>query len=500
MSEHTGAAVLLMLSAADGERLAVDGGEPAATLHTTVGYLARPVTDYSDTEQVEIVRALREVVADTAWPVTADAFGTAHLNPDDDERDPCAVLLVQSTELASVHDAVTAALGEESSTVFPVWVPHIALAYNTDPSALPDGITADPLTFDRLVLSWAGEQIDITPPDATETTVRQFAAGWARATAKQPLPLTERARRACHAAIRVAEASPQLAGSNATLQLGQLEGVWAVIYARRAAVEKLHGAALGDVLTAIADLDWSHILNRARGYLLADSQLTGKELARLLGRDVENLISSELPRDVNQAWRLAMTNALTAATAEGQTAALALVGQAAGVTIDWNLAATSAIDALQGSQVAWDMSSTWIEQQVHGIGYQASQLITSMWADGADPADIETALADLLTVNTSIASVLLDSAIGQALSAGALSTYITAGVQYADFITAGDGRVCATCGQAEDDSPYLLEECPQPGLHGRCRCAVAPSDYQPTAAALVLLDTYRDTEVEDLAA
>lgn len=338
-------------------------------------------------------------------------------------------------------------------------------------------------------------------PEASILARDAFAAGWAQSTAKHaPLPLTDRARIALEAACRVAEASPQ-ASAEPTLKLGQLEGIWAVIYARREAVEKLHGAALADVLDAIKQLDWAGIIDQAGRQLRLDPTLTRSELARVLGADVRNAIAHDLPADVAQAWRAAMNQALIDATAQGQTAALALIGDAAGVTIDWNLAATAAQQALAGSQVAWDASSHWIEQQVHGLGYQTSQKIAGMWADGEDPEDIRAAIMDLLDVSRSIAAVLLDTAIGQAISQGALNTYVQAGVGYADFITAGDARVCPDCSYAEDNNSYLVEECPQPPLHTGCRCCVAPADYQPTGAALALVGPYiDDTGSEDLAA
>jgi hypothetical protein len=330
---------------------------------------------------------------------------------------------------------------------------------------------------------------------AADVAREAFALGWAKSTAKHGLALTERAKTACMAAMRVAEASPQQSAAP-TLQLGQLEGVWAVIYARREAIEQLHGEALADVLAAIKDLDWSSVINQVQTYLLIDPTMSGKELAARVGRDVENLIGQQLPPDVNTAWRSVMTTALTDATAEGQTAALALIGDAADITIDWDIAATAARAALIDNQVIFDSASSWIEKQVHGLGYQLSQTIATMWQDGAETADIEAAIAELLGIDRSIAATIFDQAIGQALSVGSLATYSYADVQYADYITAGDRRVCAICGDAEDNGPYLLRECPQPPLHVRCRCTVAPSDYIPTSAALQLVRGYQDMEAD----
>jgi hypothetical protein len=49
---------------------------------------------------------------------------------------------------------------------------------------------------------------------------------------------------------------------------------------------------------------------------------------------------------------------------------------------------------------------------------------------------------------------------------------------------------CSVCAYAEDNNSYPLAECPQPPLHVRCRCAVSPSDFQPTVTALRLVTPY----------
>lgn len=340
------------------------------------------------------------------------------------------------------------------------------------------------------------------PPIKTSAAdlVREaFAIGYAKSTAAQRPPLTERARRACQAAVRVAEASPQ-PDVNATLQLGQLEGIWAVVYARREALEKLHGKALASVLDAIKNLDWQDVVDRIGRQLLLDPNMSRQQVQAFLGRDIEQLVNTGLAPDDMVAWRAAMNAALIDAQAEGQTAGLALVGDAADITIDWDLAATAAKAALADNQVLWDASSGWMAKQAHGIGYQVSQYLATAWEDEATAEEMQAGIADLLDVGRSTAGLILDQAIGQSLSVGALDTYSQAGVQYADYVTAGDGRVCAACGEAEDDNSYLLADCPQPPLHVGCRCCTSPSDYQPTAAALSLVAPYAQDTSEELEA
>lgn len=153
----TGVAVMAKLSAGDAARAAVPDGEAPDALHVTLGYLANPAADYDDAARADILARL----AGISGPITADAFATAHFNPEDDERDPCAVILVQSAGLAAAHDAVTEALGSDASTTFPVWIPHVTIAYNADPSVIPAGVVGGTVTFDRVVVGWAGDEIPL---------------------------------------------------------------------------------------------------------------------------------------------------------------------------------------------------------------------------------------------------------------------------------------------------------------------------------------------------
>lgn len=325
--------------------------------------------------------------------------------------------------------------------------------------------------------------------------VDAFLTGYAHTTTSHDVGLTPRAVLACQAAFAVGEASPQpdprRNPKTPTIQLGQLEGIWAVIYARREAIEKAHADGLGVILDHISDLDWGSVVDQVERWLLLDPGMTGKMLTAKLGADIESMIASRLSPKVAGAWRDLMHQALVDATAEGRAAALGLVAQSANVTIDWNLAADEAKQALAGDQVLWDSSSGWIAKQTHGLGYQIGQKLASLWNQGASRDEMEQAIQDLLgNVSKSAAGTILDTAIGQSLSVGALDTYQTAGVIFADYETAGDGRVCADCGDAEDNSPYPLYDAPIPPLHVSCRCTLSPSDFQPTGPALQLISGY----------
>lgn len=315
------------------------------------------------------------------------------------------------------------------------------------------------------------------------TVKEMFARGYAMATALHPVGLTERARRACRAAERATESAPQPDGTPSLL-LGQLEGIWAVIYDRREAVEKVHAGAFKDILKSIAKLDWDSIVSAAETQRLIDPNISTEGLAREIRSRIISMITGDLPAADREAWHSALTSAITDATAEGQTAALGLLNQATGAGIDWELTAAEAKAALARGGMLDDQAASWIQKQTQGLGYQLAQRLARLWEEGASHAEMVQAIRDILDSSENNAYLLLDSAIGQALSQGSLATYAIANVPRADYVTAGDSRVCAICASAEIGSPYDLSSCPQPPLHPRCRCTVAPSDqFANTLAA-----------------
>lgn len=160
--ELTGVAVLAMVDMRSAVELAIPGGERPEEMHATVGYLRWPAASYIEWQKQDLTRRLG-----ACWrgAFTARVFAFAQFNPDadpngaDDPRYPCATVLVQSVALARVHILVQIALGEDQSTDFPIWVPHITIGYNKSISDIPPEVVGKDLTFDRLVLNWAGEQI-----------------------------------------------------------------------------------------------------------------------------------------------------------------------------------------------------------------------------------------------------------------------------------------------------------------------------------------------------
>jgi hypothetical protein len=161
---NSGVAIMGYLSPDTAAPLAQDGGIPADDLHVTLGYLAQDADQYDDTYREQLLTSLAGV---SPLPADADVFATAVFNPNSDEREPCQVLLVQGDQLAALHDAVTAIVGDQASTTFPTWIPHVALSYDTDPEDHPDPqLASGTVTIDRLVVGWGDQEYPISPQTA----------------------------------------------------------------------------------------------------------------------------------------------------------------------------------------------------------------------------------------------------------------------------------------------------------------------------------------------
>ncbi len=68
-----------------------------------------------------------------------------------------------------------------------------------------------------------------------------------------------------------------------------------------------------------------------------------------------------------------------------------------------------------------------------------------------------------------------NQAMSSAVSAAVAAAYTAlGGIELLDFLTAGDGLVCATCDQCADNGPYTIAD--YPGCqHPRCRCIPSPT-------------------------
>ena len=174
VSEQTGAMVALVPSAADAERLAVAGGEPAEELHVTLMYLGTAADIPADTQHA-IIEALRSTVEDALrpdydLPLAAEGFAVSVFNPgDSNDRETCVVLGLSGDDLDAVHGLVATTVRDvqrETGFVLPEqhspWLPHVTLQY-TDDAGRVEELTdrVGPITFDRLRVAFGWQVTDI---------------------------------------------------------------------------------------------------------------------------------------------------------------------------------------------------------------------------------------------------------------------------------------------------------------------------------------------------
>jgi len=173
---HTGAMIALVPSAADAQRIAMDGGEEPTELHITLCYLG---------EAALIPPEVRKALVDdvTVWldelpTITGKIFSVNLFNPATDQAivagagpEPCVVWGV-SGELIEHVQMLVAKSTRQLITSFGMtmheqhkpWVAHITAAYvapddEVDLSAFADAV--GPLTFDRVRFAFGGEVTDV---------------------------------------------------------------------------------------------------------------------------------------------------------------------------------------------------------------------------------------------------------------------------------------------------------------------------------------------------
>jgi hypothetical protein len=126
---------------------------------------------------------------------------------------------------------------------------------------------------------------------------------------------------------------------------------------------------------------------------------------------------------------------------------------------------------------------------VEGNATDLGGRLSVLAAEGAGFDDMVDAAAEIIGGDDIRAvGALLDLAMGQSFSRGALRLYGRMGVAEVDFVTAGGGAVCPLCLDAESKSPWALASAPAPPLHPYCRCNLSASE--PMTGLASMLDTY----------
>lgn len=312
-------------------------------------------------------------------------------------------------------------------------------------------------------------------------------AAYANGFAASGGPMTERVKAGCIAAIEMAiDHADDPDVLHATLQLGHLEGTWALIFERR---DALHAANLAAILPAwramLATIDVRQLVRDYRqriGLTEATDPEMASWVAAALGVSREEV--QGLLRDAGwPAARELVRDAIAAGWAEGRAGALALGADQAGVIgFDMSIAFHEGYAALDGLAGLWGAADGWLAKMVGDQAGELGRVLANLTRDGASYEEMVAAASGVLgSEELTAVSMIVDLATGQALSQGMLDLYAREGIGSVDFLSAGDGRVCPRCRAAEGRNPYPLAMAPVPPIHFRCRCTLATSSALPAS-------------------
>jgi len=310
------------------------------------------------------------------------------------------------------------------------------------------------------------------------------------------VPVTERASRGCTAAIATAlDHADDPLGLEVTLQIGSLEGAWALVFSRRERLIARHVAkieALWRTLTAALDIPAMVTAYRQQAGMTTETERPGwadalraEAIAAAAG-----MLNGIRSGDEYDDLVIALEDALAAGAAEGKTAALAVAAEKAGKAgFDWPKAYAHMFEPLSTIEGLPGMGDPWVQQIIAGNAGDIGRSMAAIGMDGGTADDMVTAVADM-TQGASVRAVqlLVDYAMSGSMTAGTLGLLAAEGVQMASWVTAGDGAVCAACSSEEDGNPYPLDDIDSPPAHVNCRCVITPdsSDIPLSAYAAFL--------------
>jgi hypothetical protein len=313
-------------------------------------------------------------------------------------------------------------------------------------------------------------------------------------------PMTERVKAGCVAAVQMAvEHADDPDVLEATLHLGHLEGVWAAVFDRRHA---RHADADRELIKLwnelAADLDLGLIVRAVRQHAgLGEARpdpatVTAVAIATGLALSALRALARK------PLWgrlRQAVRDAIAAAHAEGHTDAVALAADAAGrVAPAFDIAYDDAYAALANLESLYTEADTWLSNLLDDVADALGRRLATIAADGADYTAMLDAGLDLIGPdNPRAVAAAIDLLVSRAMSQGALDLYAAMGVDLVDILTAGDGRVCQRCVDAEENGPYSPSNAPVPGLHPRCRCVPVISTRSAASLPESLVAQYSAT-------
>jgi hypothetical protein len=303
-----------------------------------------------------------------------------------------------------------------------------------------------------------------------------FAAGWAVSGG----PMTNRVRRASTAAVALAiEHADDPRILEVTIDLGKLEGMWALLFQRREEQQAKHVPFVADAWRDLIGRDAvAAVVDRFRQQAGLTEADHGKPSIRTEALEAAKAMLHAIADAAGAGWdalRTALRNAIAAGRAEGMVNAVAIAAERANrIGLDWNIAFGDAYQSLERLDEIWADTGGWLGRTIDRAAADLGRILAQGAEDGASRDQmIEDAMNVLTGTDVESVAFIVDWAMTTAADQGALSLYQSEGVQSVSWLTAGDGRVCPTCIDNEAGSPWPITDFPLMPSHPVCRCVPA---------------------------
>lgn len=326
-----------------------------------------------------------------------------------------------------------------------------------------------------------------------------FCSGFA---ARGGTTVTDRVRAGHRAAIQLAVEhweDPDII--EATLKLGELEGVWATIYARR--------QDLLDSTRADFDAAWKTAFSNGTKDF-ATLVATARHQAGVMEKvDTSSVVwttsiilamlHSIMHGDDWQRLRLEVGNSIASGQAYGAADAMELLADKIGaLNFNFDKAYTTARQRFENDPGVLRQVDIWLNTLASDVAKVMAKKLHSMAQDGASEEDMQTWAEDELSNGDSpVFGLLFDGLMLASITYGIMWFYRSNGVSQVYFITAGDAAVCQECENAENRNPYPADSAPSPPLHFQCVIGstrvVVPTDVE----ARLTLDTHTNGAISD---
>lgn len=468
--------------------LAVRDGLGAEGMHVTIAY-----TGAAADVDPEALNAAAKALASRP-PFTAVISGHARFTGGTKD---CIVALVDAPELETLRADARAALDGQGISIPSEhgFTAHLSILYLGEDEPDPVGRLAPfPVTFGAVSVMHGKDRTDYPFSDDLPALAREaYLSGWALTGA----PLTERIRTGCAAAVAAAlEHADDPAVLEVTLELGKLEGAWAIICRRREKLLRKHVNAVTAAWKACtADLDARGMVRRFRRDIYLPAEAVTRDPTKKWWQDTAIAAALGWLRGIYRAdgydaLVAALEDAIREGMAEGEAGALALAASRQGKTgFRIDDAFKAAYERLADDHTITQRARDAATRIVDGTAGDTGRRLAGMAGDDSGEDDMAGA-ADGIVTGDDVSAVdrWTDWAVYAAIGAGTLALYALAGVQFCDWNDAGDSRECPTCAANAAGSPYALAGLPEYPGHIRCRCSISTSGRIPLSFLAAFLN------------